>query len=365
MAASLRIATAFVLMFILPESLTEAKAHAARLRYKREKEQDMTFSTLRRVYKEATGSLSTLAVLLPRDVVDGNPLKRSKKDWNLSLLAMSYGLAAIYTGSMPFLIQYGVGAFRWSSETANYYFSSIGVTRALVLTILWPLMIKLLKSRKAPASHTPFARDETLEATPLHRSLSPLRSRSRSHQRSTHQLHQRSTHSVNVDLLFARCAVGLEILACWVMATATSGAIFAVGTVVGALSVACLPTIQALSLEVYYPGGNSGAATRGGQAGTGRLLGALSVLQALGSQIIAPAVYGFVYSRTVATFPQAIMLVTACCFTVALVLLAFVRVPVFFWTVHSSLNTEEGGGEVRNEDSAEGLLVDVEVEAHE
>ncbi|KAI6041355.1 major facilitator superfamily domain-containing protein [Pisolithus marmoratus] len=349
MAASLHLAYALFLMFVLPESVTEVKARAARLRYRQEKEQDMAFSPLRRVYKEATRFLSALAVLLPRDVVDGNPLKRSKKDWNLFLLAMSYGLATSLIGSMPFLIQYAVGAFRWSSETANYYFSSIGITRALVLTTLWPLMIKLLKSKKVSASHTPAATDETPEATPFHRLTN-----------------QNSPHSFNVDLILARCAIGLEILACWVMATATSGAVFTVGTMVGALSVAYSPTIQALALEVYYSGGNNGTAARGGQVGMGRLFGALSVLQALGSQIITPAVYGFVYSRTVATFPQAIMLVTAFCFTAALVSLAFVRVPESSsGPVHSSLNTEEGGGGVRNEDSAEGVLVDVEVEAYD
>ncbi|KAI6013542.1 major facilitator superfamily domain-containing protein [Pisolithus marmoratus] len=369
MSGSLHLAYALVLVFILPESLTEAKARAARLRYKQEQEQDMTFSTLRRVYKEATRSLSTLAVLLPRDVADGNPLKRSKKDWNLFLLAMAYGLATSLMGSKPFLIQYGVGAFHWSSETANYYFSSIGVSRAFVLTILWPLMIKLLKSRKARDSHTPFVEDETPEATPFRQSPLRSRSRSRGRSRSTHPApsrsltNQRSMHFVNVDLMLARCAVSVEILACWVMATATSGTVYTLGTMVGSMSVAYSPTIQALALAVYHSGGNNGTAAPAGQVRVGKLFGALSVLQALGSQIIAPAMYGFVYSRTVATFPQAIMLVTASCFTVALVLLAFVRVPESSsGLVHSSRHNEEGGSE---ENSTEGVLVDVEVQAHE
>lgn len=370
MAASCHFFYTLLLIFVLPESLTEAKARAARLRYKQEKEQNMNVSTLRRIFKEATRFLSALAVVLPRDVVDANPLRRSKKDWNLFLLAMSYGLATSLIGSMPFLIQYAIAAFRWSPETANYYFSSIGITRAFVLTVLLPLMIKLLKSRAAPTSHTPFSGDVTPEATLLHQSPSPLRSRSRSHQRSTHRppsrslADQRPNHSVNVDIFLARCAVGLEIVACWVMAAATSGAVFAAGTVVGAMSVAFSPTIQALALEVYHSEGNNGTAARGGQGGSGKLFGALSVLQALGSQIIAPAVYGFIYSRTVATFPQAIILVTASCFAVALVLLAFVRVPA---SAQGPVNTEEldGGEEGRNEDSVEGVLVDVEVETRE
>lgn len=372
MALAIHLVYALVLVFILPESLTEAKARAARLRYKQEKEQNADISTLRRVFKEATRFLSALAVLVPRDIIDANPLKRSKKDWNLFLLAISYALATSLIGSMPFLIQYAIGVFRWSAETANYYFSLVGFTRAVVLTIILPLMIKFLKSRKALASDTSFSGDEIPGTTLLHQSPSPLRSRSRSHQRSTqlslsHSLaDQGSAHSVNVDLILARCAVSLEILACWVMATATTGAVFAVGTMVGAMSVASSPTIQALALEVYYSGENNGVAARGNRGGIGKLFGALSVLQALGSQIIAPAVYGFIYSRTVATFPQAIMLVTAFCYTAALVLLACVRVPASSsGLVHSSRDTEEDGEEGRNEDSTEGVLVDVAVEGHE
>ncbi|KAI6023827.1 hypothetical protein PISMIDRAFT_428789 [Pisolithus microcarpus 441] len=362
---------ALVLLFVLPESLTKAKARAARLRYNQEKEQNSNISTLRRVFNEATRFLSALAVLLPRDVIDANPLKRPKKDWNLFLLAISYALATSLIGAMPFLIQYAIGAFRWSAETANYYFSLIGITRAVVLTILLPPMIKLLKSRKALASLTPFSRDGSPGAAPLHQSPSPLRSRSRSRQRSTqlslsHSLAGGSAHSVNVDLILARCAVSLEILACLIMGTATTGAVFAVGTMVGAMSVASSPTIQALALEVYYSGGNNGMTARKGQGGIGKLFGALSIVQALGSQIIAPAVYGFIYSRTVATFPQAIMLVTAFCFTTALVILACVRVPASSSGLgHSPRDAEEGGGVRQHEDSSEGVLVDVGVETHE
>ncbi|KAI6164539.1 major facilitator superfamily domain-containing protein [Pisolithus thermaeus] len=341
MAFSIHLGYALVLLFVLPESLTEAKARAARLRYKQEKERNTNIPTLRRVFKEATRFLSALAVLLPRDIIDADPLKRSKKDWNLFLLAISYAFSTSLMALMPFLIQYAIGVFRWSAETANYYFSLIGITRAVVLTVILPLMIKLLKSRKALTSHTRFPETRSLEPHLSSQSLSPLGSRSRSHQRF-----DATISSV------ARCAVSLEILACWVMATCYNWRL-------GAMSVASSPTIQALAVEVYYSEGSNGG-------GIGKLFGALSVLQALGAQIIAPAVYGFIYSRTVATFPQAILLVTAFCFTAALVLLACVRIPTSSsGLVQSSRDTEEGRSEGRNEDSTEGVLVDVAVEAHE
>lgn len=44
------------------------------------------------------------------------------------------------------------------------------------------------------------------------------------------------------------------------------------------------------------------------------------------SQIISPALYGFVYFNTVATFPQAIMVVSTCTSLLALTFLSFVRI---------------------------------------
>lgn len=44
-------------------------------------------------------------------------------------------------------------------------------------------------------------------------------------------------------------------------------------------------------------------------------------------QIIGPSVFGAVYAHSVATFPQAIILVTALSFALSFVLLAFVKVP--------------------------------------
>lgn len=45
------------------------------------------------------------------------------------------------------------------------------------------------------------------------------------------------------------------------------------------------------------------------------------------SQIISPVVYGFVYSNTVAIFPQAILVVSLCTVLLALAFLSFVHIP--------------------------------------
>ncbi|OJA18420.1 hypothetical protein AZE42_06989 [Rhizopogon vesiculosus] len=66
---------------------------------------------------------------------------------------------------------------------------------------------------------------------------------------------------------------------------------------------------------------------RGGKSEAGKLFGAISVVQALGSQILGPALYGFVYYKTVAIYPGAIFLMGAVLMMVSLGLLALVRSP--------------------------------------
>jgi hypothetical protein len=57
------------------------------------------------------------------------------------------------------------------------------------------------------------------------------------------------------------------------MATAKTGAMFTVYTALGSLGAAFTPAVQSLALGIY---------TRRGGEGTGKLFGALSVVQALG-----------------------------------------------------------------------------------
>ncbi|OAX30925.1 hypothetical protein K503DRAFT_148240 [Rhizopogon vinicolor AM-OR11-026] len=100
---------------------------------------------------------------------------------------------------------------------------------------------------------------------------------------------------------------------------ASNGLLFACGTILQALGVGYSPAVQAFALEVYN--------RRGGKGEPGKLFGAISVMQALGAQILGPALYGFVYYKTVAIFPGAIFLLSAVLMMVALGLLALVRSP--------------------------------------
>ncbi|KAL4072831.1 major facilitator superfamily domain-containing protein [Scleroderma yunnanense] len=272
LAVSLHFICALFILFILPESLTDIRGRIARLRYKEEKDESANTPVVLRIVKEGTMFFSALTVLVPQDTVSGNLHRRPRKDWNLLLLTICYGLNTSFHASLPFLFQYAIATFDWAPEITNYYFASIGVSHALVLTVILPSL----------------------------------------------------THSSKLDLALARCALAIGVFSCLVMAITSSGTLFAIGTMIASVSITFPPIAQALALEIY----NHSGVTRTGVDEAGKLFGAMSVVQTLGMQVIGPTVYGYVYSHTVATFPQAIMFMSVFNYTLAFVLLVFVRTPV-------------------------------------
>ncbi|OJA15919.1 hypothetical protein AZE42_11219, partial [Rhizopogon vesiculosus] len=127
------------------------------------------------------------------------------------------------------------------------------------------------------------------------------------------------SHSSKLDLTIARVSLVVDIIAFLVVILASNGLLFACGAILQALGVGFSPALQAFALEVYN--------RRGGKGEAGKLFGAIYVVQALGSQILGPALYGFVYYKTVAIYPRAVFLLSAVLMMVSLGLLALVRVP--------------------------------------
>ena len=142
--------------------------------------------------------------------------------------------------------------------------------------------------------------------------------------------------SPRLDLNTARVSLILELTAYVLMATANTGTLFTVYTAMGSLAAGFTPATQSLALGIY--------AGRGGE-GTGKLFGALSVVQALGyvlslvrsryvsltwsysGSILSPMFFGFTFSRTVGTFPQAMFVVGASAVALAFLCTLFIRLP--------------------------------------
>lgn len=95
--ATLMHAIYFMLVwFIIPESLSRNQMAASRARHQeklatlREEREGAIVGILVRI-KRLFRFLSPLAILLPTPVEGGNPLKRRKRDWNLTLIVIAYG----------------------------------------------------------------------------------------------------------------------------------------------------------------------------------------------------------------------------------------------------------------------------------
>lgn len=306
LAAAVHALYAAFTFMIIPESQTKARASGAQQRRQvsLDRRNDRTMRATS-VLKSAMRFLSPLAVLLPERIsVDGSPLKRSKRDWSLCFIAASYGFTMSLMGLVTYIIQYAAANFKWSSETISYYVAFTGAVRALFLAVILPVIIKLLKP--APVQ-LPTAPGEPLQ------NLSS----------QTHPNRQNNTrlppHSPKFDLNLARISVVLDIIAFVIMIFASNGLVFASGAILQSLGAGYSPAVQAFALDVY--------SRRGGKGEAGKLFGAISVVQALGSQIIGPALFGFVYYKTVATFPGAIFVLTVVLMMISLVLLALVHPP--------------------------------------
>jgi len=83
--------------------------------------------------------------------------------------------------------------------------------------------------------------------------------------------------SPRLDLNTARVSLVMELTSYTLMATAKTGTMFTVYTVLGSLAGGFTPAVQSLALGIY--GG------RGGEE-TGKLFGGLSVVQVLGYALL-------------------------------------------------------------------------------
>jgi len=106
---------------------------------------------------------------------------------------------------------------------------------------------------------------------------------------------------------------------------------FVLATVLSGFGSGIVPAVQSLVLCVMQAraaisGGSNDANVAEG--GTGKLLGALAVLQATGQMIVGPLLFGLIYSGTVAQVPKAIFMTAAGILVIALISMSLVSNPI-------------------------------------
>ncbi|KAG6908765.1 hypothetical protein DXG01_003377 [Tephrocybe rancida] len=301
-ALGVHVVYALMVYLVLPESLLKSQMEKSREKYAaelRETSQSSAAGVLGQV-KRLFAFLSPLSVFLPelKEQVPGeNPLKRRKRDWTLTLVAGVYALAVSIVGSYTTKFQYAAATFGWSSETLGYFLTLVGASRAVFLTVILPCFIKFFKPRPVP----PPRNSETEPLLPP----SPVTT-------------ARLAHPSTFDLSIARVSLFIEVISYTLMALAPTALVYTGFSVVASMGAGLTPALQSVALALYR---------RRGGTESGRLFGALSVIQAMSSQIIGPAMYSLVYMKTVATFPRAIFILSTVTCMSSFGLLAFVRLP--------------------------------------
>ncbi|KAG6829195.1 hypothetical protein H0H92_005396 [Tricholoma furcatifolium] len=292
---------AAVVCFILPESLLKSQMEKSRAKHEddlrdRKNSEAIAAGALARL-KRLFSFLTPLSVFLPTSIDGGNPLKR-RRDWNMSILAVVYGLTLTIIGSYPTKLQYAAATFGWTSESMGYFITIVGALRATFLAVILPCILKLFKPTPSPSSGGS-------ESSPL------LSNTSR---KPTTKL----PHSSAFDLGLARVSLFMEVTAYTTMALVPTTLAFVGSNMVVSLGAGFTPAVQSVALALYR---------RRGGTESGRLFGAMSMIQAMTSQIISPTLYALVYMKTVATFPRAIFFLSMAIITSSFTLLMFLRLP--------------------------------------
>ncbi|KAI0072772.1 MFS general substrate transporter [Panus rudis PR-1116 ss-1] len=312
---------AFMIAFIIPESLTPERMEESRRKHE---EQVASAEGRKSWLRTIFGFLTPLSVLLmtedegPNGSSDVNPLKR-KRDWSLVYLAASYGFSMLLIGSYSYKFQYTSAVFGWTSEQIGYWLSIVGFTRALYLAIVLPAILHLIKPRP-PAIQLPIEPNEPLQLSPSTPSR-PSRPSTPSPpaQPATTALDRKFKAKIlYFDLNLARISLLIEMISFALMPFAPNAAVFTVYTMMTCFGSGFSPAIQSVAMSLY--------AEKGGQE-SGKLFGALSIIQSLGTGAVGPALFGLTYMKTVATLPSAIFFLSTFVVALALIFALSVRVP--------------------------------------
>ncbi|KAJ7265904.1 major facilitator superfamily domain-containing protein [Mycena haematopus] len=276
---------------------------------------------------------SPLAIFLPVFVpIPGSTRKR--RDWSLTLLTCALFGYMLSAGLYQIKYLYGSHVYSWGPEQLSYYISFMGGGRALFLLIVFPFVIARFK----PKSNLP----KPQSAVPGVKAAKPKPTKAH------------LAREIKFDLRLTRISLCIDIVAntAIVLAPApplqehalavtstdsqflTSQALFVVSSSIASWGAGLIPAVHSLALCILQARAlladsvEDAAPTAFIDSNTGKLFGALAVLQALGQMILGPLLFGLIYSGTVAMFPKAVFVTAIGILFVALMATMFVRSPL-------------------------------------
>lgn len=327
--------------FVIPESLSASRRAANRKGKSRAvetSEDNSNYGEGNVIAGILKNLFSPLALFFPSDIPvavkvagEAQVRIRRRKDWGLTLLAIALALHMLASGLFQLKYLYAEHIYDWSAEQLSYYISFQGAIRACYLLLLLPFLLvtfKPIRSAIAAAVFPP-GKANGKPAPTIPQLLAEMR----------------------FDLVVLRCSMIVEFFSHAAVVLAPlpsdshSSTWWSEFFFVGATSLACagagvLPAVQSFALSTLYgralvekeaarihAGSGSTSSDFDAISEPGKLLGALAVLQAAGSTILGPILFGLVYSTTIASFPRAIFVVAAGLILLSIILTFFIRTP--------------------------------------
>ncbi|KAJ6516390.1 major facilitator superfamily domain-containing protein [Mycena sanguinolenta] len=318
------------MLFVIPESVTKEQRDRASGRMVAAGEAALRNPRKFGIVKDI---FSPLAVFLPVSVpIPGSA--RTRKDWSLTLLTCALFGYMLSAGLYQIKYLYGSHVYSWGPEQLSYYISFMGGGRALFLLIVFPFVIARFKPKSTlpkPQSVVPGGKASKPKPTQAH-----------------------IAREIKFDLRLTRISLCIDIVAntAIVLAPApslqehalavtstdpqflTSQALFIVSSWIASCGAGLVPSIHSLALCILQARAlladsvQDAAPASFADSNTGKLFGALAVLQALGQMILGPLIFGLIYSGTVAVFPKAVFVTAIGILFVALLATMFVRNPI-------------------------------------
>ncbi|KAF8583727.1 MFS general substrate transporter [Ramaria rubella] len=341
----------FLLLFVFPESLDKETREQNIKAAKEAKEKALQAAHGKRgLWRPVKTALKTfvepLGILGPKLRERGRGL-----DWTLTLVSLSMFTFYLSLGLNQMKYLYAKHVFSWDGETLSYYITAVGTARALHLLLILPTIIRLLKPPPVVNASQPTSTTQGKKVAPTPKGL---------------------LAEIKFDLLVAKVSAVVDILS-HVLATLaliSSEALFVGFTTISSFGAGMTPALQSVAMSTLYlreGGGQNNEGPSKGGAEVGKLFGAFSVVQAVGSMILGPMLFGTVYSTTVRSYPKAIFVVAAGLLLVSLAMLLLIRPPRVDIPIEIRVETEVlveverlRGRSRQSKDIGAGLYYDIE-----
>lgn len=232
-----------------------------------------------------------------------------KRDWNLTLLSLAYGLEMSCMGILAVKALYAQEVFDWGASELGYFMTVTALARVLCLTIIIPVGIRVWhRPPKGVALPQDSGNDggdaggylddegraldddeDEDEEDAMHASSGPATVEELWTMRAK-QL--RMLHDSHFDLKLARVSVCVSIGAYLLMSLVHGPVPFVVGTLLTSLSGGGGASMSSLALAILQEPNQAG-----------KLFGAWSILSAIFSTLVGPLFFTWVFRATVHTAP--------------------------------------------------------------